>query len=42
MMALEDAGEALTPFMRAGDRVQIEMLDGEGPSVFGAIDQEVG
>ena len=27
--------------MRFGDRVQIEMLDGAGNSVFGAIDQQI-
>jgi len=35
------AGKAVTPFMRFGDRIRIEMLDGEGRSVFGAIDQVV-
>ncbi len=30
-----------TPFMRFGDRVHIEMLDPEGRSIFGAIDQQV-
>ena len=34
-------GKALTPFMRFGDRIRIEMLDGGGRSVFGAIDQHV-
>jgi fumarylacetoacetate (FAA) hydrolase len=34
-------GEIKTPFMRFGDRVRIEMLDGSGNSIFGAIDQEV-
>ena len=34
-------GEATTPFMGFGDRVRIEMLDGEGRSIFGAIDQKV-
>jgi fumarylacetoacetate (FAA) hydrolase len=34
-------GKALTPFMRFGDRVRIEMLDGAGRSVFGAINQHV-
>jgi fumarylacetoacetate (FAA) hydrolase len=34
-------GEATTPFMRFGDRVRIEMLDAEGRSIFGAIDQKV-
>jgi len=31
----------VTPFMRFGDRVRIEMLDDGGHSVFGAIDQRV-
>ncbi|MFJ1469225.1 fumarylacetoacetate hydrolase family protein [Massilia orientalis] len=30
-----------TPFLRFGDTVRIEMLDADGASVFGAIDQEV-
>ena len=34
-------GAPRTPFMRFGDRVRIEMLDAEGRSVFGAIDQVV-
>jgi len=34
-------GEARTPFMKPGDRVRIEMLDDEGRSIFGAIDQRV-
>jgi len=34
-------GEAKTPFLRWGDRVRIEMLDPEGRSIFGAIDQQV-
>ncbi|HEV7816641.1 MAG TPA: fumarylacetoacetate hydrolase family protein [Janthinobacterium sp.] len=34
-------GEAHTPFMRFGDTIRIEMLDGEGKSVFGAIEQTV-
>jgi fumarylacetoacetate (FAA) hydrolase len=33
--------KAVTPFMRFGDRVRIEMLDAAGASVFGAIDQRV-
>ncbi|MEH6410077.1 MAG: fumarylacetoacetate hydrolase family protein [Hyphomonas sp.] len=31
----------LTPFMSPGDVVRIEMLDGEGHSIFGAIEQKV-
>jgi fumarylacetoacetate (FAA) hydrolase len=34
-------GNAQTPFMKFGDRVRIEMLDREGRSIFGAIDQTV-
>ena len=36
-----ETGKPQTPFMRFGDRVRIEMRDGEGASVFGAIEQEV-
>lgn len=31
----------LTPFMSPGDVVRIEMLDGQGHSIFGAIEQKV-
>ena len=34
-----EGGEAKTPFLKFGDRVKIEMLDADGHSVFGAIDQ---
>ena len=34
-------GQPATPFMRFGDRVRIEMLDREGHSVFGSIDQHI-
>lgn len=34
-------GKPTTPFMDFGDRVRIEMLDAEGRSVFGAIDQRI-
>jgi fumarylacetoacetate (FAA) hydrolase len=34
-------GRALTPYLRFGDRVRIEMLDAAGHSVFGAIEQPV-
>jgi len=34
-------GEYRTPFLKFGDRVRIEMLDSEGRSVFGAMDQQV-
>jgi fumarylacetoacetate (FAA) hydrolase len=32
-------GAPRTPFLQAGDRVRIEMLDAAGRSIFGAIDQ---
>jgi len=34
-------GAPKTPFLRFGDRVRIEMLDGAGRSIFGAIEQRV-
>jgi fumarylacetoacetate (FAA) hydrolase len=34
-------GAPATPFLRFGDTVRIEMVDADGASVFGAIDQEV-
>jgi fumarylacetoacetate (FAA) hydrolase len=34
-------GAPKTPFLKFGDRVKIEMLDPDGRSIFGAIDQEV-
>jgi fumarylacetoacetate (FAA) hydrolase len=34
-------GIASTPFMLFGDTIRIEMLDGAGKSIFGAIDQTV-
>ena len=36
-----EGGAPRTPFMKFGDRVKIEMLDWEGKSIFGAIDQKV-
>ena len=36
-----EGGAPKTPFMKFGDRVRIEMLDRNGKSIFGAIDQEV-
>ncbi len=41
VLELLDSGEIRTPFLKFGDRVHIEMLDAEGDSVFGAIEQEV-
>jgi len=34
-------GQARTPFFRFGDRVRIEMLDAQGRSIFGAIEQRI-
>ena len=34
-------GKPSTPFMSFGDRIEIEMFDAEGASIFGKIDQEV-
>jgi fumarylacetoacetate (FAA) hydrolase len=34
-------GEAKTPFMKFGDTIRIEMFDGNGKSIFGAINQQV-
>lgn len=36
-----ESGEAVTAYMRFGDTIRIEMLDGAGKSVFGAIEQKV-
>ena len=36
-----EQGAPVTPFLRFGDTVRIEMFDAGGASVFGAIDQEV-
>ena len=36
-----EQGAPVTPFLRFGDTVRIEMLDADGASLFGAIDQEV-
>jgi fumarylacetoacetate (FAA) hydrolase len=36
-----EQGAPKTPYLRFGDTVRIEMLDADGASIFGAIDQEV-
>jgi fumarylacetoacetate (FAA) hydrolase len=41
MLEVLEAGTAKTPFLTFGDRVRIEVLDADGNTVFGAIDQEV-
>lgn len=40
-LEIVDRGEAITPFMRYGDKVHIEMLDAFGKTIFGAIEQVV-
>ena len=34
-------GKPVTPFLKFGDRVRIEMRDAQGRSIFGSIDQDV-
>jgi fumarylacetoacetate (FAA) hydrolase len=41
MLETIEHGKPVTPFMSFGDRVGVEMLDRDGASVFGAIDQTV-
>jgi fumarylacetoacetate (FAA) hydrolase len=41
MIETIDFGAPTTPFMRFGDRIRIDMIDADGLSVFGAIDQMV-
>ena len=41
MLEVIAEGKATTPFMRFGDTVRIEMLDDNGVSIFGSIDQKV-
>jgi len=41
MLETIDSGKPQTPFLKFGDRVRVEMFDGDGNSIFGAIDQEV-
>ncbi|AZZ90387.1 FAA hydrolase family protein [Hahella sp. KA22] len=41
MLEIIESGAPKTPFMRFGDQVRIEMLDKQGRSIFGAIDQKV-
>lgn len=36
-----ERGAPITPFLKYGDRVRIEMFDAQGRSIFGAIDQTV-
>ena len=36
-----ETGAPITPFMKYGDVVRIEMLDADGASIFGAIEQQI-
>ena len=36
-----ETGKPITPFMSFGDTVRVEMLDRDGHSIFGAIEQEI-
>ena len=36
-----ETGAPITPFMKDGDVVRIEMFDREGASIFGAIEQRI-
>lgn len=41
MIETIEKGKPVTPFLKFGDRVKIEMFDQGGNSIFGAIDQEI-
>jgi len=41
MIEIIETGKPVTPFLRFGDRVEIEMLDEAGKSIFGKIDQKL-
>ena len=41
MLEIIEQGKPVTPYMRFGDRVRIEMFDKQAHSIFGAIDQSV-
>lgn len=41
MLEILASGKPITPFMKIGDRVRIEMFDQNNQTIFGAINQEV-
>ena len=41
MIETINSGKPITPFLKHGDRVEIEMRDAKGRSIFGRIDQVV-
>lgn len=41
MIEMIESGKPTTPFMKYGDTIRIEMLDKNGQSIFGAIEQKI-
>ena len=41
MIETIEMGKPVTPFMKVGDTIEIEMLDAAGRSLFGKISQRV-
>ena len=41
MIEIIETGEATTPFMKFEDRIELDVQDSKGQSVFGVIDQIV-
>jgi fumarylacetoacetate (FAA) hydrolase len=41
MIETIEQGKPRTPFLRAGDRIDVETLDGTGASLFGRLSQTV-
>ena len=41
MLETVEGGKPVSPFMKFGDTVKIEMLDAGGRSIFGAIEQKI-
>ena len=41
MLEIISGGSPVTPFMSFGDSIRIEMLDRDGESIFGAIEQVI-
>jgi len=41
MLEIIADGKPSTSFMKFGDKIRIEMFDGDGQSIFGAIEQKI-
>ncbi len=41
MLEIIASGKPKTPFMSFGDSIRIEMMDSQGASIFGAIEQVI-